>query len=82
LQALRHYHRIWDAEKKIYQDHPEHDWSSHCADAWRTVGLTWKPSKLSTPDPGNQPISTAGWTWKQAVEHHMRKRKAAREGLL
>jgi len=82
LQALRHYHREWDSEKKIYLDHPVHDWSSHCADAWRTVGLTWKPSKLSTPDPGNQPISTAGWTWKQALDHHLRRRKAAREGTL
>ena len=79
LQALRHYHREWDAEKKIYLDHPVHDWSSHCADAWRTVGLTWKPSKIQTPDPGDQPISTAAWTWKQAVDHHFAKKRASRE---
>jgi hypothetical protein len=79
LQALRHYHREWDAEKKIYLDHPVHDWSSHCADAWRTVGLTWKPSKIQTPDPGDQPISTAAWTWKQAVDHHFAQKRASRE---
>jgi hypothetical protein len=53
--------------------------SSHCADAWRTVGLTWKPSKIQTPDPGDQPISTAAWTWKQAVDHHFAKKRASRE---
>jgi hypothetical protein len=53
--------------------------SSHCADAWRTVGLTWKPSKIQTPDPGDQPISTAAWTWKQAVDHHFAEKRASRE---
>lgn len=79
LQALRHYHRVWDSEKKIYLDHPVHDWSSHCADAWRTVGLTWRPAKMHAPEETNRPISTASWTWGQMKAEHFAKRRALRE---
>ena len=35
IEALRHYHREWDAEKKRWKSHPVEDWSSHAADAAR-----------------------------------------------
>lgn len=79
LQALRHYHREWDAEKKIYTDVPKHDWSSHCADAWRTVGLTWRPAKLLAPEPVNTGISTRPYTFGEAKKYHLERRRALRE---
>lgn len=79
LQALRHYHREWDSEKKIYLDHPVHDWSSHCADAWRTVGLTWRPAKIKAPDPTDEPIKAASWTYGQMREQHFAKQRQWRE---
>lgn len=79
LQALRHYHREWDSEKKIYLDTPVHDWASHCADAWRTVGLTWRPAKLSAPQPTDQPIQTQLPTWGQVRQQHFDQKRALRE---
>jgi hypothetical protein len=35
LEALRNYRRKFDAERKVYDNRPFHDWSSHAADAFR-----------------------------------------------
>lgn len=53
--------------------------SSHCADAWRTVGLTWRPAKLKAPEPVDQPIQTGSWTWGDLRRQHFAKLKALRE---
>lgn len=50
LELLRAYHRAWDDEKKIFLDIPTHDQSSHPADAWRTLAVTWKRIKESVAD--------------------------------
>lgn len=42
LRALRHYHREWDADRKVFTTEPVHDWSSHGADAGRYVGVAYK----------------------------------------
>lgn len=55
LEALRHYHRKWDAEKKMFLDHPEHDWASHPADGWRYLSLSWQPDHSRKPDPPRDP---------------------------
>jgi hypothetical protein len=39
VEALRMYRRQYDDAKKIYLDRPEHDWSSHAADAFRYLAL-------------------------------------------
>ncbi len=50
LDCLRQYHRAWDAEAKVFTDHPEHDWSSHSADAFRYLSLSWKRTDVRQPD--------------------------------
>ncbi len=35
LEAMRDYHRDWNEEKRMWEAHPVHDWSSHAADAKR-----------------------------------------------
>lgn len=40
LEALRNYRKEYDEVRKIYQDRPLHDWSSHAADAFRYLALS------------------------------------------
>jgi len=46
LNALRSYRRKYDEVKKIYTDAPLHDWTSHCADAYRLLALTCKRATI------------------------------------
>ena len=41
LEMLRQYRQDWDDKRKVCRDHPRHDYTSHCADAFRylAVGL-------------------------------------------
>jgi len=43
LDCLGQYHKEYDEKRKIYKEHPEHDWSSHAADAFRymAVNVDW-----------------------------------------
>ena len=50
LASLRQYHRQWDDEKKMFAIGPEHDWSSHDADAFRYLSLSWKMRDPKQPD--------------------------------
>lgn len=56
LGALRSYHKEYDEVRKDFKNHPEHDWSSHGADAFRyfTVGFKepkkkWQSKKRERP---------------------------------
>jgi hypothetical protein len=37
IEKLSLYHRRWDPKKEAFIKEPVHDWTSHCADAMRTV---------------------------------------------
>lgn len=39
VEALRHYKREFNDEKKVFSDKPEHDWASHAADSFRYLSL-------------------------------------------
>ena len=43
---LAYYHREWDEKRQIFKDKPEHDHSSHDADAFRYMSVGW--SQIST----------------------------------
>lgn len=47
IEALRHYHRTWDEEKRTFSTEPVHDWASHPSDAFRTAALTWKAANVA-----------------------------------
>ncbi len=49
LEHLKHYHREWDAEHKVFLTSPAHDQSSHDADAFRYLSLSWKRSRPQGP---------------------------------
>lgn len=42
IEALRQYHKKWDEDTRSFGPHPEHDWSSHSADAFRYIALAVK----------------------------------------
>jgi hypothetical protein len=41
IEMLRQYRQEWDERRKMFRDHPRHDFTSHAADAFRylAVGL-------------------------------------------
>ncbi|NLE06081.1 MAG: hypothetical protein GX638_14945 [Crenarchaeota archaeon] len=46
-EALKQYHKDFDENRKIFKDTPDHDWSSHGADAFRILPFLEK--KIITP---------------------------------
>ena len=51
IKALRHYHAKLNEKLNILSAEPEHDWSSHGADAFRYFAVTWKPKLGVTEKP-------------------------------
>jgi phage terminase large subunit len=39
LECLRNYRRIWNDKLQVFMQSPLHDWSSHCADAFRYLAV-------------------------------------------
>lgn len=59
ISALEQYRREWDDDKKTFKASEVHDWSSHLADAFRYLALSWRkvPALVEdrthpTPPPG------------------------------
>lgn len=52
VKSLENYHREWDEKKKVYNNKPLHDWSSHYNDAIRYMaeGLKMVQSSMKSPD--------------------------------
>lgn len=46
LSALRSYHKEWDEDNQVFKKKPEHDWSSHGADGFRTFAVGFKQKVL------------------------------------
>jgi len=46
INALRHYHRKFSDKERVYKIKPVHDWSSHAADALRTLATGLKETKI------------------------------------
>jgi phage terminase large subunit len=42
ISALEQYRREWDDEKKTFKANEVHDWTSHLADAFRYLALSWR----------------------------------------
>jgi hypothetical protein len=43
INALEQYRREWDEEKKSFRTNAVHDWTSHPADSFRYLALSWRP---------------------------------------
>lgn len=42
IEALTHYRREYDYDLRTFKPKPLHDWSSHCADAFRYFAVQWR----------------------------------------
>jgi hypothetical protein len=49
IDALRSYRRAYDEKARVYRDTPMHDWSSHCADAFRYFALVTRHAIVAPP---------------------------------
>lgn len=83
LASLRQYHRQWDDEKKMFTTAPEHDWSSHDADAFRYLSLSWRMPDSKQPDaPFDSKVLVASnpdqQTFGQIKAQHFRRKQRER----
>lgn len=61
LDAIREYKKKWDDNRKTFLDYPEHDWTSHAADALRYLAVSL-PKDPAPPAPAPRPRApTGGW---------------------
>lgn len=51
IEGLKQYHKEWDDDKQCFRDRPTHDWSSHPADAFRELAMSFRnrPKHLKKP---------------------------------
>lgn len=52
ISALVSYHKEWDEDNQVFMKQPEHDWSSHAADAFRTFGTGYRQTTARPPQEG------------------------------
>lgn len=50
FELLKQYQREWDEDKKTFRDNPRHDFTSHCADAFRMLALSWREIAPKEPE--------------------------------
>ena len=57
VEALKAYHYAWDDDRKVLAPTPEHDWSSHTADAFRYLAMVVRHTELlmKKPEPRAAP---------------------------
>ena len=51
LDALASYHKAFDEKLKDWKSYPQHDWSSHAADAFRYLAVGHRTAKVKTQTP-------------------------------
>lgn len=42
VEALRQYREDYDEKRRAFSGKPRHDWTSHCADAFRYLAMAWQ----------------------------------------
>ena len=45
IEAVRQYRRKWDEDRQTFSKLPEHDWTSHPADALRYLAMAWQQER-------------------------------------
>lgn len=65
LFALESYHFEWDDDRNVFKKTPEHDWSSHAADAARSVGIVVEKIKgaLAPSKPISMRLPNSAGSW-------------------
>ena len=58
LECLRNYRRVFNEKLNVYQEKPLHDWSSHCADAFRYLAIGIDTNSTTTRSNWNKPYES------------------------
>lgn len=66
LDKLQRYSRQYDDARGLFKNRPEHDETSHAADAFRTLAVGYKPGQFE------EKPKTDRYARKQASQHHGR----------
>ena len=53
VEALRAYKRLWNEDKGIFHEEPDHDWASHGSDAFRYFALMAGNRAIMRPEPSS-----------------------------
>lgn len=84
IDHLKAYRREFDEENNVFSTLPKHDGSSHAADGFTSVAVTWRRSKMESPEvPFSEKImanNVVGMRMGQIRNDLMRSRKAERDG--
>ena len=74
-EALRQYQREFDEDKKSFRDKPRHDWTSHGADALRTLAVAWRDTVTANkPAPARfMPQMSIDELWATSRNHRERR---------
>jgi hypothetical protein len=59
LEALRQYRADFDERAKVFKTSPKHDWTSHCADAFRYLAMAWRGARAAAVKPPPPPKTIA-----------------------
>ena len=54
IRALENYHKEYDDVKKVFNNIPCHDWSSHYSDSFRGFAVSYKPKEGGLEEYENQ----------------------------
>lgn len=60
VAGLEQYRREWDDERKVFKANEVHDWSSHIADAFRYLALSWADAPAAVEKPVPHVARTTG----------------------
>ena len=85
LEALRQYRTEYDEKAKVFRNTPKHDWSSHCADAFRYLAMAWRELRDDKPPPkrptevlftvDNTGVAKSNMTMNEIIKRLERKAK-------
>lgn len=54
LEMLRQYRRVFDEKTRAFRDEARHDWTSHCADAFRYLAMAYRERRAEPDAPKNK----------------------------
>ena len=85
IDHLKAYRREYDEEDNVFSSTPKHDGSSHAADGFRTVAVSWRKAKAQSREIGPLEKMMSGnvtmLNFGQIKDAHLRRMRAAREDL-
>ena len=85
IESLRQYHYEFDEDRKTYSSKPEHDWSSHDADAFRYAACVVRHvesiTRLEAPPRPHTPVQAEPWTLDGLFEQYDEDNQNDRERI-